>query len=178
MNETLARIKSPYLNIYQSPVNMISVFDDLRYDRADADLLSPGMRNHVDKKLTSAGFKQESGRVFQHSDNGIRCIIPKSHALGASPFDITRYTPKEEADYYILTPTQTACQFIRYLSVQKAVESIDQLVKTQPVNLIRIGDYLDYESNYKAFAGAIPHLQRQQKAALASTSLAKMRALK
>ena len=101
-----------YMTLADERLQLFSVFDDLYYDRADADMLSPAMRKHAIEKLKKIGFKQISGNVLEDRGADRRCLMPKSHALGASPFDITRYTPRRAQDFYILTPTQTACQFI------------------------------------------------------------------
>ena len=37
----------PYLQIADEKLRLLSVFDDLKYDRADADMMSPAMRTHA-----------------------------------------------------------------------------------------------------------------------------------
>ena len=56
----------PYLIVMNNPKNIISIFDELRYDRADADLVSPAMRRHVVEKLKTLGFKQKSGNIIEN----------------------------------------------------------------------------------------------------------------
>ncbi|MEM9321020.1 MAG: hypothetical protein AAGA70_18750 [Pseudomonadota bacterium] len=158
-------------------LGLISVFDDLKYDRADADMLSPAMRRHAVKRLTPLGFSQVSGTVLRHGDTGIAVIMPKSHALGASPFDITRYTPKRADDYYLLTPTQTACLFIDNYPLDQAVERIKELITKHPINLYRLLDYLDRSPAHQEFAAAIGHLKYVQRAAVSSEPLCRRRAL-
>ncbi len=169
--------RGPYLHICQAGVNVISVFDSLRYDRSDVDMLSPSMRMHVSKKLKTLGFKQKSGNVFEHSEQGIRCIIPKSHALGASPFHIVDYTSKREQDYYLLTPTQTACLIIKLHDLETAVARICELIQTQPINILRLSDYLDYSQEFYDFRPAIGHLKYVQRVALESSKLNKLKSL-
>jgi hypothetical protein len=84
----------PYMCVADAQLRLISIFDDLKYDRADIDMISPAMRNYAVTKLGQFGFKQTSGNMLQHEEASIRCLIPKFHALGASPFDITRYTKR------------------------------------------------------------------------------------
>lgn len=168
----------PYLTVIDKPKNIISIFDELRYDRADADMISPAMRRHVTKKLKTLGFNQKSGNIIENTLEDIQCIIPKSHALGASPFDILRYTKKRLQDYYILTPTQTACQLIESYSTENAVLKIAELIEKQPINVNRVYDYLEDNETHKAFLPAIPHLRYLQRLALASEPLYRMRALK
>ena len=112
----------PYMFIADETLRLISVFDDLKYDRADLDMMSPAMRGHVIKQLNPIGFKQVSGNVLLHAETDVRCLIPKFHALGSSPFDITRYIHRGKNDFYVLTPTQTACQYIDHYSLEEAVE--------------------------------------------------------
>ncbi|MEM0898535.1 MAG: hypothetical protein AAGI92_01130 [Pseudomonadota bacterium] len=167
----------PYLTLADPKLRILSVFDDLKYDRADADLLSPPMRSHVIKKLGQIGFKQKTGTVIEHRDSGVRCMMPKFHALGASPFDITRYTNRREQDYYILTPTQTACLFIDHYSNTEAVERTKKLIQSQPINIYRLMDYLEKKPAHQDFLQAIGHLKFVQREAVQSDPLRSRRAL-
>ena len=166
----------PYLYLLTGELNIISVFDELRYDRSDADMLSPAMRFHVVNKLKTLGFKQSSGNVLEHPDD-VRCILPKSHALGASPFHITSFTKKREQDFYVLTPTQTACQLIKQFEFEIAVEKVKALIQEQPINLFRLSDYLEYCEEHVYFLEAIGHLRYVQRCAVESLPLKKRRAL-
>ncbi|MEM8818691.1 MAG: hypothetical protein AAGE90_04075 [Pseudomonadota bacterium] len=166
-----------YLYFADRDLNLLSVFDDTRYDRADADMLSPAMRRHAIDKLRALGFRQKSGTVLVHQSEDIRFLIPKFHALGASPFDITRYTEKRAQDFYILTPTQTACQFIDNYALDAAVARIKALIVKQPINLYRLMDYLERKPAHEAFAEAIGHLKYFQRMAVESEPLRRRRAL-
>lgn len=166
-----------YMALADKRLRLFSVFDDLRYDRADADMLSPAMRNHAIERLKKIGFKQISGAVLEDKASDRRCLMPKSHALGASPFDITRYTPKRAQDFYILTPTQTACQFIDNYPHEEAVERIVHLMRVQPINLIRLMDYLEHTPTHREFLSAIAFLKKTQAEAVASEPLKRRRAL-
>ncbi len=169
--------RGPYLQIITGKLNIISIFDELRYDRSDADLLSPAMRMHLVKKLKTFGFKQKSGRILKHSKTQTHCHIPSSHALGASPFHITDSCPKGDKDFYALTPTQTACQFIQHYPVEEALERIKHLIASQPINIYRLSDYLEYEEKYSDFMQAIGHLKYVQRVALESSKLKSFRSL-
>jgi len=170
--------KDPYLYVSDESLNLISVFDDLKYDRADMDILSGPMRSRVLAKLTPLGFRQVQGNLIEHGSLDIQMHIPKFRALGASPFDAVRDSPRREQDYYILTPTQTACQMIDSLPTEAAVEAISILVKKQPVNLLRIFDYLDKTGAHEAFRPAIGHLKIIQREAVQSEPLCRRRALR
>lgn len=169
--------RDPFLWIAEDGLGLISVFDDLKYDRADADMLSPAMRAHAIAKLAPLGFRQTSGTVLTHKPADMRVIIPKVHALGASPFDVARYTPKRAQDFYLLTPTQTACQFIDGFAKDEAVERIKELIASQPINLLKLEDYLERKDHHRDFLSAIGHLKYVQREAVASEALCHRRAL-
>ena len=167
----------PYLFIADEGLRLISVFDDLTYDRADADMLSPGMRAHLAKVLKGAGFRQKSGNLFVHGEGEARCLLPKAHALGASPFDILRYTERRTKDYVALTPTQVACQFIDAYPHGEAVERTKALITRHPINLFRLMDYLEHKAEHQAFMDAIGHLRFVQREAAESGTLRRLRPL-
>ncbi|MEM9370270.1 MAG: hypothetical protein AAGA26_03830 [Pseudomonadota bacterium] len=170
--------RDPYLSVADVDLRLISVFDDLKYDRADMDLVSGPMRRRALEKLTPLGFKQVSGTVIEHRDEDIRMILPKIHALGASPFDATRYTPRRPQDYFILTPTQAACRMIDTYDHEEAVERIKTLIAKHPINLYRLMDYLEHNDAHRAFLGAIGHLRYVQREAVESEPLCRRRALR
>ncbi|MEO1343019.1 MAG: hypothetical protein AAFV74_02550 [Pseudomonadota bacterium] len=166
-----------YMTLADERLQLFSIFDDLYYDRADADMLSPAMRKHAIEKLKRIGFRQTSGNVLEDKEGDRRCLMPKSHALGASPFDITRYTPRREQDYYILTPTQTACQYIDHYPHEEAVQRIVHLMRVQPINLIRLMDYLEHTPIHREFLKAVKFLKKTQQEAVKSEPLKRRRAL-
>jgi hypothetical protein len=167
----------PYMCVADARLRIISIFDELRFDRADLDMMSPAMRNHVITRLIPLGFIQTSGNVLRHETTGVRCLIPKFSGLGASPFDITRYTPRGELDFYILTPTQTACLYVDNYPFAMAVERIKTLISRQPVNLYKIFDYLEHKPSHQQFANAIKHLSFTQSKAVNSEPLKTRHAL-
>ncbi len=167
----------PYFCLADTRLKVFSVFDDLRFDRSDADILSSAMRRHAIGRLLKLGFRQTSGTVLVNDSASCRCLIPKPQILGASPFDITRHTPRHEQDYYLLTPTQTATQLIDGYELDEAVERIRVLVERQPINLYRIVDHLERTPVHTAFRQAIPYLDEIQKIAVASEPLRNRRAL-
>lgn len=168
----------PYLCLVDDALRLVSVFDDLKYDRADLDALSGPMRARIATKLKPLGFQQVSGSVLENRDRDIRMILPKFRALGASPFDATRDSPRRDQDYYILTPTQAACQVIDAYQIHDAIDRIETLIAKHPINLLRIFDYLDKSDRHRAFAGALHHLGELQRKAVASEPLRRRRALR
>jgi len=168
----------PYLTIADDALRLISVFDDLMYDRADIDMLSAPMRRHVVAQLAPLGFRQVSGNVLENKGNDIRVLFPKIHVLGASPFDAMRYLARRPQDYVVLTPTQTACQMIAHYPHAAAVDHIKALIVTQPINLLRIMDYLERDMAHQAFEKAIGHLKYIQRTAVEAEPLCRRRALR
>ncbi|MEO1316229.1 MAG: hypothetical protein AAFW01_06505, partial [Pseudomonadota bacterium] len=55
-----------YLHLVTTDLRILSVFDDTTYDRADADMLSPAMRQHAIAKLRRLGFRQKTGTLLVH----------------------------------------------------------------------------------------------------------------
>ena len=165
------------MTLADADLGLFSVFDELIYDRSDADILSPAMRRHAIEKLKKVGFRQIQGTILEQQGTGLRCYIPKFQAIGASPFDITRKTPKRLQDFYLLTPTQTACQFIDHYETGEAVERIKDLIALQPINLKKLTDYLERSQRHEAFTDAIGHLRYVQRVAVSSEPLRRRRAL-
>ena len=166
-----------YMMLADARLNLFTVFDDLKYDRSDIDMMSPPMRTHAVSQLKALGFTQTSGTVLYNKRDDVKCFIPKFHALGASPFDIARYTPKRSRDYYILTPTQTACQYIDAYAHENAIEKIVALVKSQPINLFKLVDYLEKKPAHRDFRAAIGYIKSVQREAVTSDPLRRRRAL-
>lgn len=166
-----------YMMLADSALNIFSVFDDLRYDRSDADIMSPGMRKHAVGQLRPYGFKQTSGSVLHDKARDVFCYIPKPQVLGASPFDVARYTPKRAQDYYVFTPTQTACQYIDAYSFEEAFEKTLALVQKQPINLYRLMDYLEPKPKHEAFRAALSEIKAVQSNAVKTEPLKRRRAL-
>ncbi len=177
MNRMQGLDADPYMLFADRRLKLVSVFDDLKYDRSDADMLSPAMRTHAIRKLQVLGFRQISGTVLEHAESDMRVLVPKFHALGASPFHITRHTPKRAQDFWLLTPTQVACQFVDNYPLETAVERIKTLIARQPINIYRMFDFLERSPRHEAFKPAIGHLKYVQRRAVESEPLRRRRAL-
>jgi hypothetical protein len=124
----------PYLAVADSDRHLISVFDDLRYDRADPDMISPPMRRRAIERLAPLGFRQVSGSVLENRAEDVRVVFPRFRALGASPFHAARDAGRREQDYLVLTPTQAACALVDAYPVEEAVERIKALIAKHPIN--------------------------------------------
>ncbi|MEL7091559.1 MAG: hypothetical protein AAFN94_07480 [Pseudomonadota bacterium] len=170
--------KDPYLAIADAGLRLISVFDDLKYDRSDADMLSGPMRKRIVDALKPLGFVQRTGSTIENRAAGVRMHLPKAHALGASPFDVTRYTARGPQDYFVLTPTQAAARIIDHYDIDTAVDRIKALIARQPINLMRLVDHLERKDTHKAFERAVGHLKYVQREAVESDPLRTRRALR
>lgn len=170
--------KDPYLSAVDTDQHIISVFDDLRFDRSDADIMAGPMRNHIARKLAAFGFRQVSGHVIAHTDQDLRMIIPKFRALGESPFDALRYAPRRPQDFHILTPTQAACQIIDTYSLEEAQDRILTLIQKHPINIYRILDFMDRSDKHMAFRPVLGHLKFVQRKVVRSEPLCRRRALR
>ncbi|MEM9059103.1 MAG: hypothetical protein AAGD13_01455 [Pseudomonadota bacterium] len=168
----------PYLMVADARLQLISVFDDLRYDRADLDLLSGPMRSRVIQRLAPLGFSQRTGSVIENKEDDVRMLLPKFKALGASPFDATRDTARREQDYFILTPTQAACTIIDGYPLDDAVKRLEEMVVKHPVNLLRLFDFLEQKQSHQAFKKAIGPLMAMQREAVRQSPLKERRALR
>ena len=87
-----------------------------------------------------------------------------SVALAASPYDATRYLPREQDDIYILTPTQAAAYLLDHLPLEAAVTAIETLGAQQPMNVGKLEDYMPEHFDKPVYRGALNYLYTQQKA--------------
>lgn len=170
--------RDPYLHLADAELRLISVFDDLRYDRADLDMLSGPMRARVLQRLAPIGLRQRSGGLMEDPSGAIRLHLPKFRALGASPFDALRETRRAPGDYALLTPTQAACAILEGHAPEQALPRLEALVTRHPVNLLRIFDYLDRSERHTGHRRMIGHLVPIQRAAVREAPLRDRRALR
>lgn len=177
-DDLAARDYGPYFLLADRELRLFSVFDDLKYDRSDADIMAPPMRRHAIDMLHAMGFWQKTGSVLLHKTQNIRCLFPKPQILGASPLDITAYSNRESDDYYILTPTQTACMIISAFSAETACDKLVNLVQKQPININRIFDYLQRRSDHKIIAKSLGLVKAAQDKAITEEPLCRRRALR
>ncbi len=147
-------------------LNVLSVFDDIKYDRSDIDILSPAMRHYAAKFLKNQGFRQKSGQCFISRDCEEKLWMPKPSVLGASPFDITRYIKRDVSDAIILTPTQTAAFLFDRLELKDAVSEIAVLIEQQPINLLKLRDHIPRYGDRERYTQAFPYLRFCQRKAI------------
>lgn len=149
--------KDKYLH-WHNEIHAVSVFDDVHYDRADVDMLTPAMRKYVTTCLTDFGCKLKSGTNIIHKNLGITFILPKPSVLGASPFDITKHFPRNEGDIYIFTPTQAAAYLFDHIELETAVKCMSEMIKEQPINLLKLEDTIGKQSKRESYLQAMGHL--------------------
>ncbi len=179
LNDVLVTIDNdPYLAVVDAAHQILSVFDDLRFDRSDADIMAGPMRTHIALRLAPFGFRQVSGHVIENTAQDIRMIIPKFRALGESPFDATSYAPRRPQDFFILTPTQAACKLIDTYPLEEAQDRILALLRKHPINIYRILDFMDRSDRHMAFRPVLGHLKFVQRNAIRSEPLCRRRALR
>ncbi len=139
---------------------IISLFDDVRYDRSDIDILSTSMRKHIGLILKSLGCIHKAGNRYI-SPVGLSLWMPKPSVLGASSFDATRYTPRQPGDIYILTPTQAVAYWLDHASLEEAVPAIVDMMRSQPCNLRKLEDQINKNSQRNTYLQAMPYLRRE-----------------
>jgi len=170
--------QDPCLCLADAELRLLSVFDDLTYDRSDLDMLTAPMRRRAIDGLRALGAEQIKGGLMAHRRADVRFIFSKFQALGASPFDATRYLQRRARDYWVLTPTQTACLIIDHHPFDEALEKVKALLVRQPINIYRLLDHLEHKPAHLEFRRAIGHLDRVQREAVATAPLSQRRPLK
>jgi hypothetical protein len=165
LEQVIDGIKTDGYLYWLPEIGVISVYDDNLYDRSDSDLLSPGMRRHIAQFLKQFGGHQKRGTCIAAPDAlGHFWLSKPSFALGASPYDATRYLPREQDDIYILTPTQASAYLLDHLPLPAAVTAIESLGAQQPMNIGKLEDYMPEHFDKPVYRGALNYLHTQQKA--------------
>lgn len=159
-------------HIVELPLNILSVFDHTNYDRSDLDLLSGPQRQYVEKKLKKFGYKFKSGRVLASQESPIVFRIPKQSIISANPFDIIRYEKRDQSDYFVLTPTQSACLMINnILNKDQLVTGLKDLISKQPINLKKIYDNIRFEKSKELYLSIHSELTQYQAEVIKSDAL-------
>lgn len=138
-----------YLCYFDTPIQIISIYDHYRYDRSDHDGLSVPQRDYLINRCRDFGLKQVSGRVYTLENLDLKLVFPKQSILGASPFDSFRYEKHDEKTVFVLTPTQAACYFLTLSNKEESKKYLDILLSKQSINFKKIKDHVRTEANYK-----------------------------
>lgn len=134
---------------FDTPVQVISIYDHYRYDRSDHDGLSSPQRDYLINRCREFGLKQVSGRIYTLEKLDLKLVFPKQSILGASPFDSFRYEKHDEKTVFVLTPTQAACYFLTLSSKEESLKYLKLLLSKQSINFKKIQDHVRTESQYK-----------------------------
>ena len=111
--------------------NIIACYDDLDYDRNDADFLGPMPRRDLAKSLASAGAKMTSGNVWSW-DSIVVNFTRVGKTLASEPLDGVKIDPYS---IWIMTATEAAFFLMDHLS-----GDTDQLNR----HLLMLADKLPY----------------------------------
>jgi hypothetical protein len=133
---------------FDTPIQVITIFDHYRYDRSDFDGLSAPQRDYLLQCCKEFDLKQMSGRKYQLKNLGINLIFPRQSILGASPFDCLRYEKADSNTIFVLTPTQAACYFLTLAQKSDSQQYLQKLLSKQSINLKKIKDHVRTENDY------------------------------
>lgn len=131
--------------------NMITIFDSLRYERNDYDVLSAPQRNYVGAVLEKNGHRHVTGNSFKNLKTGqtLRFIITKT--LGVSPLNELNYQYNDQ-DIFIVTPGTYFLFLVEKLSTDDKQDSVRaelmDLVSHHPVNLEQLLDLSTHDHFY------------------------------
>lgn len=144
INELL--YKDKYLYLYNEKFQAVSIFDHIRYDRSDYDMLSPPQRKYLLKLLLDNSGRQITGRKVAFED-GTTITFPRANAMSPSPGDVLEELSQDEGHFLVLTPTQLAYALIKELhdEPELLMSELNKLITAQPINLYKVQDYAESE---------------------------------
>jgi len=161
-----------YLEIFKkdrfvrvSPLyNIITIFDSVKYDRSDQELLSASQRNHIGNVLEENGHKRLTGNSYQNitTKQVMRFTTPKT--LGVSPLNELQYNFNQE-DIFIVTPgTYFLFLVMKFNELQKEniLQEIMQLISTHPVNLDQLLSVSRHDVFYPFLKQKFPEFVKHQ----------------
>lgn len=134
---------------FDTPIQVISIYDHYRYDRSDHDGLSAPQRDYLLNKCKKFGLKQMTGRTYLLEELDLKLVFPKQSILGASPFDSFKYEKYDEKTVFVLTPTQSSCYFLTLDAKEESLKYLELLLSKQSINFKKIKDHVRTESQYK-----------------------------
>ena len=140
---------------FNSPIKIITIYQDYQYDQSDHDSLTSAERNYLFKTLEDFSPEVKTGRTTKLNGLGLTVKYPQPSIIGGSPFDAIRYESTSDELVYVLTPTQAACYFLTLEDEKLTQENLNLLLKKQPINIKKIEFSARTESqfieNYKKF---------------------------
>jgi hypothetical protein len=158
--DTFVRVSTLY--------NIISIFDSVKYDRSDQELLSASQRNHIGKILEENDHKRLTGNSYQNINTKkvLRFTTPKM--LGVSPLNELQYNFNKE-DIFIVTPgTYFLFLVMKFDELQKEniLKEIMQLISIHPVNLDQLLNVSRHEVFYPFLKQKFPEFVKHQQNAI------------
>ena len=142
----------------------ISLFVDERYENYDADLIGPKARFAVARVLERRGFRQLTGRTFQGPVGRVEFPRP-NRSLASDPAAELETTLACKPEAAFATPTQVLLATWRRegpeLSGDRLTDLL-RLVREQPANLDKVGDWLRRTDSAGAWARFRPELDAAQ----------------
>ena len=145
-------------------LSAVSIFVDERYENYDYDIIGPRARRRIAEVLADHGFRQLSGRVFVGSTGRIEFPRP-TRSLASDPAAELESALDQAAGAVFATPTEVLLATWRRegpeLSAERKENLVD-LVREQPANLDKIGDWLRRTDCRADFQGLRSRLQAVQ----------------
>lgn len=145
----------------------LAVFDDIRFENYDCDLIGSEARRLIHHALQLLGFQRRSGHLYAHP-SGVLARIPKpSITLGTNPVDAVHRV--SSADSVILvTPTQLLLLALDRpdFSVEEAVDELQSLLRLCPANLPKVVQWTRARGRSKRLRNIYPLLCEAQHEAI------------
>ncbi|MGD9252666.1 MAG: hypothetical protein PVG92_01890 [Holophagae bacterium] len=145
-------------------LSAVSIFGHEHYENFDYDLIGPRDRLAIAGVLDGHGFKQRSGRSFEGPGGRIEFPRPP-RLLSADPTAEFESTRADGADAVFATPTQVILATWRHEAPEPSRDRRDQLlalVREQPANLDKVGDWLRRSDGELPFGRFKPQLSAVQ----------------
>jgi hypothetical protein len=142
----------------------ISIFVDERYENYDYDMIGPKARFAVARILDRRGFRQRSGRVFEGAAGRLEFPRP-TRTLASDPAAELEATLAGGADAVFATPTQILLATWRREGPEPSgdrLRDLLRLVREQPANLDKVGDWLRRTDAADAWKRFRPELEAVQ----------------
>ncbi len=145
-------------------LSSISVFVDEHYENFDYDAIDPGTRRRISRVLRDHGFRQLNGRAYQGPQGTIAFPRP-TRTLASDPAAELELVLASGEEAAFATPTQIILTTWRSegprLSPERLAD-LESLVREQPANLAKVGDWLRRKEGEADFRRHSPRLAAAQ----------------
>lgn len=145
----------------------ISIYDDQIYSRNDWDVLSPGQRKYIIKKLEGHNHTQKTGKSLINNKTSEILRFTTSPSLGVNPLNefLRNYN---ENDIFFTTPLVHGI-FLLWKSAEEPENAkfyqkeLEELVQKLPINLEQLKDFVLNTNYEKIFKNLYNDLTKKQK---------------